>query len=244
MGYKEIKEKYEKILKKYGIKGAIELVTGDEYQVQEIKEVDGYFTISLNMDESEENELEDFVSYNVRQVLLPRLVLETERLVLRRVRREDAEAIFANSSDAYSCAMDSGEEPYTEMNDEFWKLVDILIQRETQYSIALKETGEVVGTIRLRNDDTRVVEAMEVSYGIYPGYRRKGYAYEAVSALLVLLQQELHLDLVLAGAIKENEPSISLLKKLGFQWEGMKRKGFWSAQCGPIDLECFYRDRT
>lgn len=80
-------------------------------------------------------------------------------------------------------------------------------------------------------------------YRIYPGYRRKGYAYEAVSALLSLVQEELHLDLILAGVIKENKPSIALLKKLGFQREGFMRKGFWSAKQGPVDIERFYRDR-
>lgn len=243
MSYKEIKEKYEKTLAKFGIKGRIESVTGSEFPIQEIKEGDDEITIYLNIEEIEEKEYEDYVAHNVRKVLLPRLTLETKRLIIRRVRKEDADAIFLDASDAYSCAMDSGEEPYTEMNEAFWNFVDELIQRETQYSIVLKETKEVVGGVRLMDDDSRQVEAMEVGYGIYPGYRRKGYAYEAVSALLSLVQKELHLDLVLAGAIKENEPSMALLQKLGFEREGFMRKGFWSAKQGPIDMERYYRDR-
>lgn len=243
MSYKEVKEKYEKILAKFGISGQIESVTGAEFPAQEIKERDDNVTIYLNIDYVEEKEYEDYVAYNVRKVLLPKLVLETNRLLIRRVKKEDAEAIFTDASDAYSCAMDSGEEPYTEMNEAFWSFVDELIQRETQYSIVLKETMEVIGCIRLMDDDSRQVEAMEVGYGIYPGYRRKGYAYEAVSALLSLVQEELRLDLVLAGAIKANEPSIALLQKLGFEREGFMRKGFWSAKHGPVDIERFYRDR-
>ena len=244
MSYNRINEKYEKILTRFGINGRIESVTGLAVPVQEIGERDGGVTIYLNIDEIEEIEYEAYVAYNVRKVLLPRLVLETERLIIRRVRKEDADAIFLDASDAYSCEMDSGEEPYTEMNEEFWNFVDELIQRETQYSIVLKDTQEVVGCVRLMEDDSRQVEAMEVGYRIYPGYRRKGYAYEAVSALLSLVQDELRLDLVLAGVIKENEPSIALLQNLGFEREGFHRKGFWSAKHGPMDIERYYRDRV
>lgn len=244
MDYKEIIEKYEQILERFEIDCKIEPVAGPEYPVQKIEETGEAFIISLNTDDIAENEFEEYVSYNVRKVLLPRLTLETDRLIIRRVRKEDAEAIFSDVSDAYSCEMDSGEDPYTEMNEAFWDFVEELIQRETQYSIVLKETQEVVGTIRLKQDDSRQVEAMEVGYRIYPGHRRKGYAYEAASALLALVQEELHLELVLAGVIKENEPSILLLKKLGFQREGFQRKGFWSSKQGSIDIERYYRDRV
>lgn len=244
MSYKEVNEKYEKILSRFGINGRIESVTGSAVPVQAIEERDDGITVYVNIDEIEEKEYEAYAAYNVRKVLLPRLALETERLIIRRVRKEDADAIFLDASDAYSCAMDSGEEPYTEMNEEFWNFVDELIQRETQYSIVLKDTQEVVGCVRLMEDDSRQVEAMEVGYRIYHGYRRKGFAYEAVSALLFLVQDELRLDLVLAGVIKENEPSIALLQKLGFEREGFHRKGFWSAKQGPMDIERYYRDRV
>lgn len=102
----------------------------------------------------------------------------------------------------------------------------------------------MVGCVRLMEDDSRQVEAMEVGYRIYHGYRRKGFAYEAVAALLSLVQDELRLDLVLAGVIKENEPSIALLQKLVFEREGFMRKGFWSAKQGPVDIERYYRDRV
>ena len=243
MDYKGIIEKYEQKLDRFKIKCIIETVSGPEYPVQNITQTDENFVIALNTDEIAENEFEEFVSYNVRQVLLPRLRMETERLLLRRVQKEDAEAIFTDASDAYSCEMDSGEEPYTEMNEDFWNFVETLVNRETQYSVVLKETGEVVGCIRLKQDDSRQVDAMELCYGIYPGHRRYGYAYEAASALLALVQGELHLDLVLARVIKENEPSMMLLKKLGFEREGFQRKGFWNAKRGPVDIECFYRDR-
>lgn len=127
MSYKEVNEKYEKILSRFGINGRIESVTGSAVPVQAIEERDDGITVYVNIDEIEEKEYEAYAAYNVRKVLLPRLALETERLIIRRVRKEDADAIFLDASDAYSCAMDSGEEPYTEMNEEFWNFVDELM---------------------------------------------------------------------------------------------------------------------
>ena len=49
MSYKEIKEKYEKTLAKFGINGRIESVTGSEFPIQEIKEGDDEITIYLNL---------------------------------------------------------------------------------------------------------------------------------------------------------------------------------------------------
>lgn len=51
MSYKEIKEKYEKILVKYGIDGIIELVSGLEYPIQETKEENGNRTITASKSE-------------------------------------------------------------------------------------------------------------------------------------------------------------------------------------------------
>lgn len=84
---------------------------------------------------------------------------------------------------------------------------------------------------------------MEIGYGIAPGYKRRGYAYEALSALLRCLLYDLHLDMVVAGAFPDNTPSLELLRKLGFRCEGRRHKAFWNELRGPMDLACFYLER-
>ena len=73
---------------------------------------------------------------------------------------------------------------------------------------------------------------------------KKGYAYEALSALINLLQNELKLDLIVAGVLEDNMKSMKLLDKLGFHKEGLRRKAIWHEGLDkPMDLVYYYRDR-
>lgn len=110
--------------------------------------------------------------------------------------------------------------------------------------VVLRETGKVIGTVHLFPDDSRAVETMEIGYTIDAAYQRRGYALEAISALLELLQKQLRLELVTAGILPENAASEGLLRKLGFQREGLRRKAIWhEAMDRPLDLIYYYRDR-
>ena len=110
--------------------------------------------------------------------------------------------------------------------------------------VTLKENGEVIGTVNVFADDSRVVDAMEIGYSIAHAHQRKGYAFEALSALLDLLQNELYLEMVTAGALPENVASEKLLMKLGFCKEGLRHKAVWHEGLNkPVDLIYYYRDR-
>lgn len=174
----------------------------------------------------------------------PRLRLETDRLLLRRFQPQDADACFALLSHAEDAHMDCAR-AFDAMDAEFHARLDLLAQRETQYMVVLKDSGEVVGTVQLFGDDSRAVSAMEIGYAVTHCHQRKGYAFEALSALLALLQDDLYLDMVTAGILPENTASEKLLLKLGFQREGLRHKAAWHEGLGhPVDLIYFYRDRT
>ena len=53
-----------------------------------------------------------------------------------------------------------------------------------------------------------------IGYYILPKYRRKGFAFEIVSKVI----DELKGKTIKANTLKDNERSISLLKKLGFEF--------------------------
>ena len=110
--------------------------------------------------------------------------------------------------------------------------------------VTLKENGEVIGTVNVFADDSRAVDTMEIGYSIAHAHQRKGYAYEALSALIDLLQKDLCLDMITAGILPENIASEKLLSKLGFQKEGMRHKAVWHEGLNkPVDLLYYYRDR-
>lgn len=238
MNKEELYKKYRAICKKYGVTVNIEFVTGEK----EAQAIEGN-TIRLNTDKISEADLEDYIAYNVRKLLLPHLVLSTDRLTIRRFQPSDAEDCFAFLSDKETCYSDGGYEPFCEMNEAYNSLMDKFAGQEMRKMVALKDTGKVIGTINLMEADDRAVETYEIGYVIAPEYQRKGYAYEAVSAVLNCLLQELHLDMVIGGAVESNRASIGLLEKLGFQYEGRKTKAFYHPELGVIDLQYYVKER-
>ena len=237
-------QKYIRLLKQYDIGLDVEIVDDPTLPVQEIQEDGGNFLLSLNQAKLlPDLGPEPYLASSARKILLPRLVLETERLVLRRFRKEDALCCFEFLSDQQSCYDDGGYEPYSAMDQSYSQLMEEFASDEGRYMIALKDTNEAIGTIHIWEDSSRAVEAMEIGYCINPSRRRNGYAFEAVSALIHLLQEELQLELLLGGAFADNAASISLLRKLGFIQEGILRKAIWHVEKGPTDLVRFYRDR-
>lgn len=170
--------------------------------------------------------------------------VETERLLLRPFRASDADDCFAFLSDRETCYLDGGYEPYTEKNERFWKLMDIFASGEGRYMLELKEENKVVGVLHLFPDDRRAVETVEIGYVIAPDCRRRGYAREAVEAVMDHLFRETDTELITAGAAVCNGPSIAMLEKLGFVREGIIRKGFFVPGQGAVDMVSFYRERN
>lgn len=128
------------------------------------------------------------------------------------------------------------------MDENYDRLMDDYAE-QTRYMLVLKETGRVIGTIHLFDENSRAVDTKEIGYCMVPAYRRRGYAYEALSALLNYLLYDLNLDLVVAGVIPDNIPSIGLIEKLGFQYEGLKRKALWNEMRGLVDLKYYYLEK-
>lgn len=165
--------------------------------------------------------------------------LETDRLLLRRFRAGDAEDCFAFLSDAHSCHWDGGYEPFAAMDEEYAGLMEKFAGQEDRFMMELKGSGKVIGTVNVFADDRRAVKAMEIGYVVSPAYRRCGYAYEAVKRVIGYLFQDTQTQLISAGAISRNLPSLAMLRKLGFSREGTIRKGFRLPGEGAVDLESF-----
>ncbi len=91
------------------------------------------------------------------------------------------------------------------------------------YSIHLHETDEMIGYIGFCNDPNHPC-CNEIEYYIFKNFRRRGYASEAISALIEKLFAgeivDRYVDQVRAAVVWENEPSADLLWKLGFRGDG------------------------
>ena len=243
MNIQELNEKYISLCNRFSVAIRVSTIDDSESPAQAISDDGGVSTIILNIEKIADTDYEMHLAYNVRKVLLPRLVLETERLILRRFRAEDAADCFGFMSVAEDSYMDCCK-PFTEMDAEFYRRIELFGERETQYMIVLKEENRVIGTVNVFADDSRAVDTREIGYSISSAYQQKGYAFEALSALVNLLQNELKLDLIVAGVLEDNIKSMKLLEKLGFHKEGLRRKAAWHEGLNkPVDLVYYYRDK-
>lgn len=230
--------KYKELCSRFNILIDVKLTYGNS-PIQEIKDN----TIYLNIDLITVDEFETYLTYNVRQILLPQLILETPRLILRKFELKDEDDCFEFISDKKTCLEDGGYLPIIEKNEEYGQIMNKFSNDKERFMIYSKEYHKVIGTINLMDVSDRAVECKEIGYLISPNYRRKGYAYEAVSNLVKLLLDDLKLDMIIAGCFEDNIASKNMLEKLDFTFEGRKHKALWDAVDGPKDLLYFFREK-
>ena len=241
----KVNQTYISLAKRFGINISITITDDPQLPCQEILELPDGYVIQLNPGKFiPDLSYESYVAYNTRKILLPNLILETDRLCLRRLTYADAQDCFSFLSDQEGMYLDCCK-AFSSMDDEYFERIALFAKRDSQYAVTLKSNGKVIGTVNVFEDNSRVVDAWEIGYAISPAYQRNGYAYEILSALIDLLQNKLQLELITAGTLKENYASIKLLHKLGFTHEGTRHKAIWhEALNRPVDLEYFYLDKT
>lgn len=97
------------------------------------------------------------------------------------------------------------------------------------WSIIEKSTGKVIGRAGLQEytekNDSLEETCIEVAYLIAEQYRKKGYAREAVQAILEYGEQELGQKAVYLRTSNENRASRNLAKTLGFK--RISEKLYW-----------------
>ncbi|WP_167954788.1 GNAT family N-acetyltransferase [Anaerosporobacter faecicola] len=169
--------------------------------------------------------------------------LETEHLILRNFKDEDAKDCFAFLSDKDTCYLDGGYEPFDSMDEEYDLLMKKFKEQEERLMIVLKNQNIVIGTIHLMKDTRRMVKTTEIGYVISPNYRRQGYATEAIREVIRYEFEEDNVKMLVAGVIEDNAASLGLLKKLGFIREGEIHNGFYYPPVGVVSLESFYLER-
>lgn len=168
------------------------------------------------------------------------ITLETARLVLRPFQSQDAVDLFELLSDRDTCYDDAGYPPFEAMNEEYQKLMDSFVGDKCRIIIALKENNKAIGIIHLMNTERDAV-SYELGYLVNKNYRRKGYAFEALSALIDTLFAD-GVELLCATVFEYNEKSAALLKKLGFIQEGIIHKNIRHHEYGLLDSVAFYRE--
>ena len=152
-------------------------------------------------------------------------ILETERLVLRKLKIEDADEmyIYASNDDVTKYVLwDSHTSP--EQTKRFLQfMIDKYEQENYAWAVTLKDSDEFIGTIDYVMLDHNE-HIGEIGYALSHLYWGKGYMSEAAKAILHYGFTELHLERIQARCFAENIGSERVMQKAGMVYEGTMRK--------------------
>jgi putative acetyltransferase len=165
--------------------------------------------------------------------------IETKRLILRPIAKDDAEDIFAYSKNG-NVGVDAGWKAHASIEETREIMKIIFLGKENVYGIELKETGKLLGTIGLIDDTKRQnSKARMLGYAIGEEYWGNGYTTEAAQALIQHGFEKLSLDLISAYCYLYNKRSKRVLEKCGFQYEGLLRLAEERYDGVVLDNECY-----
>lgn len=93
-----------------------------------------------------------------------------------------------------------------------------------RYYLFLKEDPEhIIGTVSFSNISRSEDKSCRVGYKLAKAYTGQGYATEALRRLLAEIHQGLSIHRVEADIMPNNLPSLKLIERLGFSYEGVAR---------------------
>lgn len=168
--------------------------------------------------------------------------IETERLLLRQITLADENDLFEIFSDDQTCLDGGGKYARKDQDPEFHEWVSSF-QTQSRYAVVLKCENKCIGLVSLKNDE-RSVSAYALGFVMNPRYRRHGYCFEAVNAVIQNWFEKIDVQMFTASHFSYNTESQRLIQRLGFTFEGRKRKAMHHAVYGPVDLMCYYKEKT
>ncbi len=144
------------------------------------------------------------------------MFLETDRLRLRNVAAKDVDTIYDYRNNEFCARYQRGQ---SRDRQDIADLVErrkedvVSVDAPFMAAVALKDTDELVGEIVVMPNQGTISLGYTFSYK----HHRRGYAFEALTALIDLLHRDYPQWDFICFTDRENLPSRNLLQKLGYQ---------------------------
>ena len=167
-------------------------------------------------------------------------LFETQNLILREIREKDIHDMYEYAS--IPCVGPSaGWEPHRTLSHtkEVIKMYNTKARygQLVVYAIVLKENLKMIGTVELHTYTPHF--KAELGYTINPKYWGNGYATEAAKKIIEWGFITLGLKRIECSSFPENERSQAVCKRLGFTFECIRKKGYYSYDGTIHDLVCY-----
>lgn len=165
------------------------------------------------------------------------MILETERLILRRWEESDAEDLYKYASNP-DVGPIAGWPPHQSL-DESKDVIKNVLNGKEAYAICLKEDGKVIGAIELKlnshTDMTEKDDECELGYWIGKPFWGQGIMPEAANELLRHAFEDIGMSKVWCGYYEGNIKSKRVQEKVGFKYQ-------WTSK--DIDVPLMHEKRT
>jgi len=167
--------------------------------------------------------------YEIENVFGNLPVLETERLLLRKVTLDDVEDMYEYGSNEDLTKYVIWE-THKNLSDskEFIEFVRTQYENKkvSPWGIELKENGKFIGTIDFVSWQPDH-HAAEIGYVLSQDYWGKGIATEAANEVIAFGFNHMDLIRIQAKCFVENRGSARVMEKIGMSFEGIRRKGMF-----------------
>lgn len=167
------------------------------------------------------------------------LLIETPRLLMKPLQLRDIRGMYAYRSDPeisrYQSWRPSREEEVEAFILKYGNGNINVVDSWCQMGVYRKTSRELIGDVGMHflPPDSRQVE---LGFTISPRHQRKGYAAEAVDALLTYLFGDLNKHRIIASVDPRNTASIALLEKMGMRKEAHHIRSIWTSEGWGDDM--------
>ena len=91
------------------------------------------------------------------------------------------------------------------------------------YLTTLEDRDTIIGTVSFSHIDRGAYRSAILGYKLLPEHQKKGYALEAITRLITAIFEEEKMHRIEAFVLRDNQASINLLTRIGFECEGIAR---------------------
>lgn len=174
-------------------------------------------------------------------------VLNTDRLILRKIEEEDAKDLYGYYSNPNVTRYLNWNGPHSienaiEVINEWNKDYDD--KNFIRWAITLKEVNTIIGTVVIATKDKStkyglfthpITDTVCIGYELSEDYWNKGIMSEALEVVIDFVFNEIKTHRIQADIEPDNKSSYHLLQKMGFIEEGLLRKYLYDNDTRQFD---------